>query len=140
LSAPTAPACPICARGEPLDVLIETTVAWVTASPDATLPGYVTVVAKRHVDEPFDLDADEGHEFWDVAMAVARRLVEATGARKMNYEIHGNTLPHLHLHLYPRFAGDPFEGRPIDRATRRFRRSPAELQALRAALIGLSRP
>ena len=31
----------------------------------------------------------------------------------MNYEIHGNSIPHLHLHLYPRFPGDPFEGRPI---------------------------
>ncbi|MGB6535125.1 MAG: hypothetical protein WBF58_04100 [Xanthobacteraceae bacterium] len=33
----------------------------------------------------------------------------------MNYEIHGNTIPHLHLHIFPRYRGDPFEGRPIDR-------------------------
>lgn len=33
---------------------------------------------------------------------------------KINYEIHGNTLPHLHVHVFPRYAGDPFEGRPID--------------------------
>lgn len=35
----------------------------------------------------------------------------------MNYEIHGNTIPHLHMHLYPRYAGDPYEGRPITEET-----------------------
>ena len=37
---------------------------------------------------------------------------EVTGAVKMNYEIHGNTLPHLHVHLFPRYRGDAFEGDP----------------------------
>ena len=41
-------------------------------------------------------------------------LAEATGAIKMNYEVHGNTIPHLHMHFFPRYVGDPFENRPID--------------------------
>jgi diadenosine tetraphosphate (Ap4A) HIT family hydrolase len=32
----------------------------------------------------------------------------------MHYEIHGNTLPVLHMHLIPRRVDDPFVGRPID--------------------------
>jgi diadenosine tetraphosphate (Ap4A) HIT family hydrolase len=32
----------------------------------------------------------------------------------MNYEIHGNSIPHLHMHFFPRYRGDHFEGRPID--------------------------
>ena len=32
----------------------------------------------------------------------------------MNDEIHGNTVPHLHMHVFPRYPGDPFEGAPID--------------------------
>jgi len=32
----------------------------------------------------------------------------------MIYEIHGDAIPHLHVHLYPRQVGDPFEGGPID--------------------------
>jgi diadenosine tetraphosphate (Ap4A) HIT family hydrolase len=129
--------CPICRRGKPLDVLLDIGVAWVTAGPAAPLPGYVAVVAKRHVEEPFDLDPDEGHALWDGAMAVARRLRAATGARKMNYEIHGNTIPHLHLHLYPRFSGDPFEGRPINGGSRSFHRSADELDRLRGALAAI---
>jgi diadenosine tetraphosphate (Ap4A) HIT family hydrolase len=126
--------CPICRRGEPLDVLLDIGPAWVTAGADAPLPGYVCVVAKQHVIEPFDLDLDDGHAFWDALMTVARRLRAATKARKINYEIHGNTLPHLHVHLYPRFEGDPFEGRPIEGATSNFRREPGDLAALKAAI------
>ena len=32
----------------------------------------------------------------------------------MNCEIHGNSLPHLHAHFYPRHPSDPFDGGPID--------------------------
>jgi diadenosine tetraphosphate (Ap4A) HIT family hydrolase len=45
---------------------------------------------------------------------VAGALQEITGAVKMNYEIHGNTSPHLHVHLFPRYRGDPFENGPIN--------------------------
>jgi diadenosine tetraphosphate (Ap4A) HIT family hydrolase len=44
----------------------------------------------------------------------ARILKEVTGAFKINYEIHGNTAPHLHLHLFPRHLDDPFAGVSID--------------------------
>ena len=45
---------------------------------------------------------------------VSRAIHELTRPVKLNYEIHGNTIPHLHMHLYPRHRGDPFEGRAID--------------------------
>lgn len=126
--------CPICRRGEPLDVLLDLGPAWVTAATEAPLPGYVCVVAKQHVVEPFELDLDDGHAFWDALMAVSRALRAATAARKINYEIHGNTLPHLHAHLFPRFEGDPFEGRPIEGAATSFRRDPGDLAALKGAI------
>jgi len=45
---------------------------------------------------------------------VSKALHEVTGAIKLNYEIHGNTIPHLHMHLFPRYVGDAFEGQPIN--------------------------
>lgn len=48
------------------------------------------------------------------AHRVSSALSAVTGAIKLNYEIHGNTLPHLHMHFFPRYAGDPFEGRAIE--------------------------
>lgn len=48
------------------------------------------------------------------AHRVSSALSSVTGSVKLNYEIHGNTLPHLHMHFYPRYVGDPFEGRAIE--------------------------
>jgi diadenosine tetraphosphate (Ap4A) HIT family hydrolase len=69
-------------------------------------------------------------------MATVSRSVQAvTGAVKLNYEIHGNTIPHLHIHVYPRFVGDPFEGGPIDpRGATSFHRGPEDLAVLKEAI------
>ena len=41
-------------------------------------------------------------------------LKSVTGAVKINYELHGNTMPHLHMHLFPRYLDDSFPSAPID--------------------------
>jgi len=129
--------CPICERGAPLDVIAELEASWVTAGEEAPLPGYACVVCKRHVVEPFDLPAAESAAFWREAMLVARALHGLLEPAKMNYQIHGNTIPHLHMHLFPRFAGDPYEGGPIDPCRHSFRRSRDELDQMRAAMATL---
>jgi RimJ/RimL family protein N-acetyltransferase len=96
-------ACPICLDGGPRDVIAELPTTWVTAGHDALLPGYTCVVSKRHVVEPYELPDDERAAFWDEVLTVARTLCDVLDPVKLNYEIHGNTVPHLHLHLYPRF-------------------------------------
>jgi diadenosine tetraphosphate (Ap4A) HIT family hydrolase len=98
--------CPICARGSPLDVLVELGATWATAGAEAPLPGYVCVVSKLHAVEPFELQPDEVDAFWRESMLVARAVRDHVRPAKMNYEIHGNTIPHLHLHLFPRYSGD----------------------------------
>jgi 8-oxo-dGTP pyrophosphatase MutT (NUDIX family) len=92
------------------------------------------VVSKAHAVEPFELD-NRGVAFWTDAMRVAAALEAHYGPTKMNYEIHGNTIPHLHMHLYPRRVGDAFDGGPIDGSARNALRSADELQALRSAVV-----
>src|SRR4051812_5902139 len=96
--------------------------------------GYACVVARRHVAEPFQLPDDEMVAFWRESMAVARALSSLFEPRKMNYEIHGNSMPHLHLHLYPRFTGDPFEGRPIAMDNPAFSRTADDLRRMADAI------
>jgi diadenosine tetraphosphate (Ap4A) HIT family hydrolase len=115
-------------------VVYESAATWVSAPVEAPLPGYLCVVSKRHVVEPFDLPAHEMRAFWEDAMRTACALYGLVRPIKMNYEIHGNTIPHLHLHLFPRYAGDPYTGRPIDPSRASFVRSQDELDRLRAAL------
>ena len=45
---------------------------------------------------------------------VSAAISSVTDAVKMNYEIHGNSIPHLHMHFFPRYRGDQFEGQPIN--------------------------
>jgi diadenosine tetraphosphate (Ap4A) HIT family hydrolase len=44
---------------------------------------------------------------------VARALAAAYDAVKMNYELLGNQLPHIHWHLVPRRADDPIPLQPV---------------------------
>ena len=126
--------CPICVRGEPLDIVADWEATWVTAPAQAPLPGYACVVSKRHVVEPFELPPPALEAFWRECMRAARVLNDLFAPAKLNYEIHGNTIPHLHLHLYPRFAGDPFVGGPIDPRRASFVRSRDDLERMRRAL------
>ena len=134
---PQLAGCPICKAGVPLHVIGELPALWITAPQPAPLPGYLCLVAKRHVREPFELPEDERAQFWTDIDNVAKAVSEQLRPSKINYEIHGNTLDHLHLHLYPRSQGDRFEGRPIDGSDGRSR-STTDLARLRELVATLS--
>lgn len=126
--------CVICRDGVPTDVIAESAYTWVSAPPAAPLPGYVCVVSKTHVTEPFDLPPDQQAAFWLDVCRTARAVRDAVAAHKINYEIHGNTIKHLHLHVFPRYPGDPFTGGPIDGSRSQFHRSQHELEDLAQAI------
>jgi diadenosine tetraphosphate (Ap4A) HIT family hydrolase len=125
--------CPICQRGEPLDVLVELPASWATGGLEAALPGYVCVVSRTHAVEPFQLPDEEQTAFWKDAMRVARAVMSVTGAIKMNYGIYGNTIPHVHMHLFPRYRDDPYRGEHVA-AQHSFQRTQEELERLAAAI------
>jgi diadenosine tetraphosphate (Ap4A) HIT family hydrolase len=132
----SADVCPICEHGVPRDVLVDLDATWVTAGREGPLPGYVCIVSKVHVAEPFDLRGAGRWRFWEEVLLVAEAVQRVTRSPKLNYEIHGNTVPHLHLHLFPRYRGDPYEGHAIDPRTGPvFERSAADLAALRDGIV-----
>jgi diadenosine tetraphosphate (Ap4A) HIT family hydrolase len=77
--------------------------------------GYTIVIWRgRHVTEPTELAEDEASAYWLEVLLVARALIRFYRPLKMNYETLGNSLPHLHTHLVPRYAeNDPAPGRPF---------------------------
>ena len=136
----TPEGCPFC-MSEPWSVHVELPASWVLIPEEAVLPGYVLVVSKRHVIEPYELAPDESAQFWADGMHAAAAVASVVRPVKVNYEIHGNTIPHLHLHVFPRFRGDPFERSPIDpHAVTPTRRTAAEIEALRSAIADGQRP
>ena len=104
----------ICRRGSPRDVVAELEASWVTLNPQGPMRGYACLVFRRHAIELHDLTELEGAAFMRDIRLFSAALQSVTEASKINYEVHGNRLPHLHMHFYPRYPGDPFEGRPID--------------------------
>jgi diadenosine tetraphosphate (Ap4A) HIT family hydrolase len=106
--------CPICLCGESLDIVTKLEASWVTMQEDAPVVGYVCLVSQTHVVELHDLSDANALAFMLDARKVSRVLASVTGAVKLNYEIHGNTIPHLHWHFFPRYRGDQFEGQPIN--------------------------
>jgi diadenosine tetraphosphate (Ap4A) HIT family hydrolase len=107
-------ACQICQREEPLDVVAGLEASWVTAQEAAPMRGYVCLVSRIHAVELHDLPATAAAAFMRDAQLTSKVLSSITGAVKLNYEIHGNSLPHLHMHFFPRYRGDQFEGQPIN--------------------------
>lgn len=106
--------CPICVRGKPRDIIAELETAYLTTGDDSGIKGYCCLVCKRHAVELHNLTADEGAALMRDLQRVSSAIMRITHAIKLNYEIHGNTIPHLHVHFFPRYAGDPFEGGPIE--------------------------
>ena len=88
--------------------------SWLIASVSVCLKGTCCLVAKPHVVELYDFTEAELLAFMKEAQVTAHVLKQVTSAIKINYEIHGNTVPHLHMHFFPRYVDDPFPGGPID--------------------------
>ena len=76
--------------------------------------GYSVLIAHRHVREPYEVSDGEAAQFFADLMRAGRALERVLSPAKMNFEILGNEVPHLHCHLLPRYYGDPAPGRPID--------------------------
>jgi len=109
--------CPYCLKAE--DPLHSITLKMfkyseMCAHPQVCLKGTCYLITKEHYVELFELGDEALLGFMKEVQVAAKILKEVTGAFKINYEIHGNSGPHLHLHLFPRYLDDPFAGVPID--------------------------
>ncbi len=81
---------------------------------DGKQRGYTIVIWRgHHVAEPTELEPDEAAAYWRELLQVGRALETHFEPVKMNYETLGNSLPHLHTHVMPRYADDPKPGWPF---------------------------
>jgi diadenosine tetraphosphate (Ap4A) HIT family hydrolase len=134
--------CPVC-RDLPMPPgmveVIELPHAWLTAEPIDCLKGACHLTAKQHVLELYELSAKDLFGLMKDLQSCAKALHYVTRAVKINYEIHGNSLPHLHIHIYPRYLDDPFPGQPINYHSKRNWYAGGEfeefVQAVRASLL-----
>lgn len=111
--------CPCCndvpAPDSQVDIM-ELKYSFATAERKAQgrLFGKCHVLIKKHYVNFEDIPFDEMAGFMSEIQLVAKALRKVTGAVKINYEIHANSGPHIHCHLFPRYLDDDFPSAPID--------------------------
>jgi diadenosine tetraphosphate (Ap4A) HIT family hydrolase len=75
--------------------------------------GYCLLVSRRHAAELHELPERDRRAFLEEMCFVARAVCEAFRPHKLNYELLGNQVPHLHWHLFPRYDNDPDRLKPV---------------------------
>ena len=136
--------CPMCTRwqDEPDLRIAELEHCYVTLNRDQYFPGYALVFTREHVTELFHLSPRGRAEVIEEVNRVAQALASAYRPTKMNYELLGNMVPHMHWHLVPRFEKDPLWPRPIWSEPHQEKTLPAEgyrqaIRTIQDALEGI---
>lgn len=105
--------CPLCAARE-AEAVAQLSCGWLRVPESTCLPGYVCLVYGRHVPELHNLTPPEAAALVTDVQRVSRALQHLTRAIKINLLSLGNQVPHLHVHIVPRHAGDRFESTMLD--------------------------
>jgi diadenosine tetraphosphate (Ap4A) HIT family hydrolase len=111
--------CAMCAQGRPeenefgIRVYRSDTADAYLQKADAGQRGYCIVIWRgRHVAEPTALSDTEAGEYWADVLRVARAIELHYTPAKLNLMMLGNSLPHLHTHVVPRYLDDRDPGHP----------------------------
>jgi diadenosine tetraphosphate (Ap4A) HIT family hydrolase len=120
--------CLFCRKLSDLAALPEAEVVWrfphsvALLGPWQFYHGYCVLVARTHAVELSGLADAERRAYLEELCVLARAVEAGFRPHKLNYELLGNQVPHLHWHLFPRYADDPERLSPVwlalDRAER----------------------
>jgi diadenosine tetraphosphate (Ap4A) HIT family hydrolase len=100
-------------RGQNDKVMARTRSGFAVIGDTQHLPGYsLLLVDELEVDHPTDLPWSRRRDFFFDLSLLGEAVFEVTrdhGARRINYEVLGNSWPHLHGHVHPRYEWEPPE-------------------------------
>jgi diadenosine tetraphosphate (Ap4A) HIT family hydrolase len=82
-------------------------------NPDQFFPGWVFVVLRWHATELYELSTVERARMIEDVSRMAQAVAMVYQPVKMNYELLGNQVAHIHWHLIPRLARDPEPRWPV---------------------------
>jgi diadenosine tetraphosphate (Ap4A) HIT family hydrolase len=111
----TGAACELCERvaGEGEFFIAELDACRAYLNPDQFFPGWVFVVLRWHATELYELSTVERARLIEDVSRMAHAVSRVYQPVKMNYELLGNQVAHIHWHLIPRLAGDPEPRWPV---------------------------
>lgn len=98
--------------------------------------GYCLVVLRQHASELFQLSRQVRQAYLEEITLSAQALADCFAPRKLNYELLGNQVPHLHCHLFPRYENDPDHLKPVWLAIDRADEEPTLKTKLQTSRLG----
>jgi diadenosine tetraphosphate (Ap4A) HIT family hydrolase len=110
--------CPFCRKlAEPhgwpaVDIVWQFPHSVAVLGPWQHYTGYCLLVSREHAQELSRLGSNRTAFLEEMAM-LAEAIEACFCPHKLNYELLGNQVPHLHWHLFPRSAEDPDRLRPV---------------------------
>jgi diadenosine tetraphosphate (Ap4A) HIT family hydrolase len=113
------PTCGICAMidrikgGTFRDFIAELKSCYVILGDQQFYRGYCVLLAKLHATELYLMPADAARILFDEMRLAAEAIAAVVKPWKMNYECLGNSEPHVHWHLLPRYETDEMRHGPI---------------------------
>src|SRR5687768_13344615 len=98
--------CPLCAElaaDEPANehgqTVADLAISRVRLAHNQWVAGYCVLICRRHVREPFELEWQEQMAFFADLMRVGRAIEAVYRPDKLNFQLLGNAVPHLHGHV-----------------------------------------
>lgn len=106
--------CDILAEKRPASVVLKDAVCWAFLDIRPVNPGHVLVVPIAHASNLAELDEESGAHMFQVAQRVASALrrsglkCEGVNFFLADGQVAGQEVPHIHLHVVPRYTDDGF--------------------------------
>jgi diadenosine tetraphosphate (Ap4A) HIT family hydrolase len=102
--------CAVCNKLRATDAvaLFENELWHVRAADDPCgVPGWMMLITRRHAPGPASFDDREARSFGPTLRHLQRVLLEVTGALRIYTAAMGESSPHFHAHMVPRYAVMP---------------------------------
>ena len=137
-----APDCGVCRKlknASPDNILFQNELWHVCATdPPTGVPGWMMLITRRHVSGPAAFNDREAASFGPTLRHLQRVLLEVTGALRIYTAAMGESSPHFHGHMVPRYATMPKAAKAwavfdLQRAAAAHEIDPDELAAARVA-------
>lgn len=103
--------CPFCQVNSKAEVILDSPSAYAIFDKFPVSNGHVLIIPKRHCADYFELDLKEQSTCWKMINHVKDIIQERYNPDGFNIGINvnepaGQTIPHVHIHLIPRYVGD----------------------------------
>jgi diadenosine tetraphosphate (Ap4A) HIT family hydrolase len=140
---PHDPNCPMCKAVTDLNQADRSVLVWhfphsvAFAGPWQFYTGYCLLVSREHATELSQLGGNRA-AFLEEMSLLARAIEECFHPHKLNYELLGNVVPHLHWHVFPRSADDPDRLLPVWLPIERAKTDAAEKLRLETGTVPLA--